>query len=448
MHLEIADAVLQQAHLTAAEVKLELAVLLWQRGGLTETGAALLAGQPRYLWWKTSRRRKITQMARRIFPTICSHGKTKPPVVRLPSPLTRVLKSMNCSNGWSFDNLNQGKKPMNRKIFLLAAWLAASPLVFADFTQQLQNAGVSRAGIALLEKNGFAGEDKLKTLTQHKLLLDMGMHTKDALAVVQLARQLNQAAPLPEGKTSATADKTFKNSIGMEFVLIPAGEFLMGTDCIPEATPDCQENETLQHKVTIAEPFYLGKYEVTQAQWYKVMRTSPAYFTAEKAGDDTRNHPVEQITWQDAQAFVQKLNEKENCKDCYRLPTEAEWEYAARAGTTTAYHFGDNPADLGKYAWFNENAEGKTHPVGKKAPNQWGLHDMAGNVWEWVSSAYRPYPYRADDGRERADPGPVRATRGGGHDSGPMEITTTQRGAGLSRNPNSGHHNIGFRCAK
>lgn len=205
------------------------------------------------------------------------------------------------------------------------------------------------------------------------------------LAVSPLAAYADTAL-----QTSA-AEKDFTNSIGMEFALIPAGEFMIGTDCVPKATPGCQRNETPQHDVPITEPFYLGKYEVTQAQWQKVMGENPSNFTKEKVGEDSQNYPVEQISWDDAQAFVQKMNAQENCADCYRLPTEAEWEYAARASTATVYYFGDDSAELNQYAWINENAEQKTHSVGQKSPNAWGLYDMMGNVLEWTASECSHY---------------------------------------------------------
>jgi formylglycine-generating enzyme required for sulfatase activity len=180
-------------------------------------------------------------------------------------------------------------------------------------------------------------------------------------------------AVLAGGKISpvapvSTGQKTIKNSIGMELVLIPAGSFQMGSN---EGSSD----EKPVHQVTIAQAFCMGKTEVTQAQWKAVMGNNPSYFK----GDDL---PVEQVSWQDAKAFIQKLNAKENT-DKYRLPSEAEWEYAARAGSTTKWHFGNDESLLGDYAWYDGNSGGKTHAVAGKKPNKYGLYDMAGNVWEW-----------------------------------------------------------------
>lgn len=176
----------------------------------------------------------------------------------------------------------------------------------------------------------------------------------------------------------STPDKTLTNSVHMEFVLIPAGTFKMGADM---GEPD----ERPLHQVTISKAFYLGKYEVTQAQWQAVMGNNPSSTT----GDP--NFPVDQVSWDDVQAFTRKLNALEGTT-AYRLPTEAEWEYAARAGTSTIFSFGNDPKNLGDYAWYRANSEHRSHPVGQKKPNAWGLHDMLGNVWEWVQDWNGKYP--------------------------------------------------------
>ncbi|NIA12025.1 MAG: SUMF1/EgtB/PvdO family nonheme iron enzyme [Nitrospiraceae bacterium] len=191
--------------------------------------------------------------------------------------------------------------------------------------------------------------------------------TPDA-AQTPVAAQAAAQTPAP-----ATDQKTTTNSIGMEFVLIPAGEFDMGS---PSDEKDRYSDEGPVHRVTIKNAFYMGRYEVTQKEWREVMGNNPSYFK----GDDL---PVEKVSWNDVQEFIRKLNEKEGT-DKYRLPSEAEWEYACRAGTTTRYSFGDDESKLGDYAWYYDNSGDKTHPVGQKKPNLWGLYDMHGNVWEWV----------------------------------------------------------------
>ena len=181
----------------------------------------------------------------------------------------------------------------------------------------------------------------------------------------------SSSPPLP------TPSPTGRNSIGMEFVLIHAGEFLMGSnDKFYSERPDHPV-----HRVRISKPFYLGQYEVTQGQWQMIMEDNPSLFQ----GDS--NLPVEHVSWEDVQELLRKMNAHEGSAR-YRLPTEAEWEYAARAGTTTAYSFGHDSHQLSEYAWYRENSENKSHPVGQKKPNPWGLYDMHGNVWEWVQDWY------------------------------------------------------------
>ena len=208
------------------------------------------------------------------------------------------------------------------------------------------------------------------------------------------------AATRPGTPEPARPPQTITNSLGMEFVLIPAGEFLMGS-----ANGDKDERPV--HTVRISQAFYLEKYEVTQGQWEAVMGTNPSQFK----GDPKR--PVEQVSWEDAQEFIRKLNAKEGGTK-YRLPTEAEWEYAARAGSTTAYSFGDDVTQLGEYAWYDQNAGNTTHPVGQRKPNAWGLYDMHGNVWEWVQDWYGDYAAATVTDPQGSSSGSVRVIRGGG----------------------------------
>jgi formylglycine-generating enzyme required for sulfatase activity len=197
------------------------------------------------------------------------------------------------------------------------------------------------------------------------------------------------------GALNKSLPRTRTNQTGIEFVLVPAGSFMMGST-------NGGDNEKPVHQVTISQAFYMGKYEVTQAQWQSVMGNNPSNFK-----DCGGNCPVEQVSWDDAQNFVNKLNES-NDGFRYRLPTEAEWEYACRAGTT-----GDYAGDLDAMAWYGNNSGrgrldaaeilrtdstnyykritengGQTHAVGTKLPNSFGLFDMHGNVWEWCQDWY------------------------------------------------------------
>jgi len=217
-------------------------------------------------------------------------------------------------------------------------------------------------------------------------------------SIVPTSSQQSDVEPeVSQTPASSSNQKTITNSIGMEFVLIPAGEFDMGS---PSGEFERYDTEDLVHEVRIPENFYMGKYEVTQKQWREIMGDNPSNFR----GDDL---PVESVSWNDVQEFIKNINKKEGM-DKYRLPSEAEWEYATRGGTTTRYSFGDDSSKLGEYAWYDDNSG--THPVGQKKPNSWGLYDMHGNVWEWVHNEWPGDYYGSVWGGEGVAP---RIVRGG-----------------------------------
>ncbi|MBN2687684.1 MAG: formylglycine-generating enzyme family protein [Deltaproteobacteria bacterium] len=237
--------------------------------------------------------------------------------------------------------------------------------------------------------------------------------------------------------------KTLENSIGMAFVLIPAGSFVMGSPICE----DCRFDDEKQHRVILTKPFYMQTTQVTQGQWTAVMKSDPPYFSSR--GD---RFPLEQVSWYDCQGFIRELNRMEKT-NVYRLPTEAEWEYACRAGTKTPFNTGDclstKEANYhGKYP-YGRCPDGqyrhKTVPVASLPPNAWGLYEMHGNVWEWCSDWYGEY-----SGHVVQDPrGPKRGTahihRGGSWNYCAMFCRSALR---ISRAPDFRADIFGFRLAR
>ncbi|MGI9443231.1 MAG: formylglycine-generating enzyme family protein [Rubripirellula sp.] len=215
------------------------------------------------------------------------------------------------------------------------------------------------------------------------------------------------------------------DSIGMECKLIHAGKFIMG------------EGDQA-HEVTLTKPFKMGVHEVTQAQYEQVMGVNPSHFKG-------ANNPVEMVRWDDAVEFCRRLSElpaEKAAGHVYRLPTEAEWEYACRAGTTTRFSFGDDEWKLGDYAWHDGNADDNTHPVGGKKPNAWGLYDMHGNVWEWCQDLYGDYPSGTVTDPTGAASGSFRVLRGDCWISSAENCRSAYRGRS---NPWLRYYDRGFR---
>ena len=247
-------------------------------------------------------------------------------------------------------------------------------------------------------------------------------------------RAADPAPPATQSEAKATTQpaKTLTlevgNKVTMKLVLIPAGKFIMGS---PEGGKDKEPNEWPQHEVTISKPFYMGVYEVTQEQYEAVVGKNPSQFKGAQ-------NPVEMVSWDEAVAFCKKLSETSGKK--VRLPTEAEWEYACRAGSKTRFYFGDDDTgredyacrvgsetrfdfhgyekELDDFAWYSGNSGKTTHPVGQKKANAWGLYDMHGNVWEWCADWYDEYGGKYYANSPKADPtgpaeGRLRVLRGG-----------------------------------
>ena len=190
---------------------------------------------------------------------------------------------------------------------------------------------------------------------------------------------------------------------GMEFIEVQARTFMMG--CTSEQLYDYYDNEKPAHCVKLTQDYLMGKYPVTQAQWVKVMGSNPSHF---KNCDDC---PMERVSWNDIQEFLRKLNAATGKQ--YRLPTEAEWEYAARGGqnATSTKYVGSNI--IGVVAWYGGNSGDETHPVGQKAPNELGLYDMSGNLWEWCSDCYGGYSSDSQTNPKGPSRGRYRVLRGG-----------------------------------
>ena len=259
----------------------------------------------------------------------------------------------------------------------------------------------------------------------------------DARAVRGESEQLlgdAQKAPNPRSQPPTpkpSAVPILRNSIGVELRLIPAGTFMMGS-------VDGEKDEQPVHLVRISKPFYLGQTEVTNDQWKAVMGSIPS-----KRREDT--HPVDSVTWEAAAEFCRKLSElpdEQAAGRVYRLPTEAEWEYACRGGTFTRFHFGNDASMLGAHAWIAGNSDFMSHPVGQKKPNQFGLFDMYGNLLEWCSDwhgSYQPAPVTDPKGPQA---GERRVYRGGCFNSKSPKSSDRESEVPLRRNSP-----VGFRVS-
>ncbi len=266
--------------------------------------------------------------------------------------------------------------------------------------------------------------------------------------VARVQAVLRTSTSTPTGK----AGERVVTTSGIAMRVIPAGSFPMGCT---KGAGECEEDEKPPHTVTLSRSYLLGETEVTQGQWKAVMGSNPSHFSA--CGLDC---PVEKVSWLDAVTFANALSKKEGLESCYtvagesvtwpkglsctgyRLPTEAEWEYAARAGREIAYAGG---TEVGAVAWYEDNSGGKTHPVGEMRPNGWGLHDMSGNVWEWTWDWYGAYPRAAVNDPTGAATGSIRVYRGGSWRITPQYARLVGR---VGVPPGSYHSSLGLRLAR
>ena len=307
---------------------------------------------------------------------------------------------------------------------------------FSEFKTFLSDSGVSNAQLVLeldrlykewkeeddfyffLEEESEADMEKLKAATDEieffNLLLGAGSRGVSLLAwreeerrSEELEKKRREAEERERAKSGRTKTITLPGGATMEMIYCAPGSFMMGS---PEDEEGRYDDET-QHKVTLTRGFWLGKYPVTQSQWKSVMGGNPSHFKGDA-------NPVDSVSWDDCKEFIKKINSRFNFTA--RFPTEAEWEYACRAGNGEAY---SGTGDLDEMGWYSSNSDDKmgwygaddrrTHPVGEKEPNDWGFYDMHGNVWEWCADWRRSYPTKAVTDPEGPTSGDFRVLRGG-----------------------------------
>jgi len=296
----------------------------------------------------------------------------------------------------------------------------------------------------------FKDREYAKARDHYKTVLDMNPKDLNAKKQYDLCvAQLNRSVPnTPASQVSPANTQHYSSE--PEMVFVQDGTFTIGYT--PEEGADCYDNEKPAHQVTLSS-FYIGKYEVTQAQWKAVMGNNPSHFK----GD---NLPVEQVSWKDVQEFIRKLNAQTGKQ--YRLPTEAEWEYAARGGNKSQGYKYSGSNTTSNVAWYYENAgynvlddktwnlsnlnsnNNRMHPVGTKSPNELGIYDMSGNVWEWCQDWYGTYPSSPRRAPVGFLSGSYRVFRGGGWDGDARGCSVSYRSSGK---PDLCNNDLGFRIA-
>jgi len=287
----------------------------------------------------------------------------------------------------------------------------------------------------------FKDREYAKARDHYKTVLDTNPKDLNAkkqydLCMAQLGKE--EAHPVPT------------NDFAIDMVFVQGGTFMMGCTSkqdnnklnslaslmVSQIVPnnDCVNNEQPAHQVTVSN-YYIGKYEVTQAQWKAIMGNNPSHFN----GD---NLPVEQVSWDDVQEFIRKLNIQTGKQ--YRLPTEAEWEYACRGGLQSGHYKYSGSNTAGNVACYNDNSGNGTHPVGSKQANELGIYDMSGNVWEWCQDWYGNYSSNAQTNPQGPSSGSSRVDRGGGWDDIARYCRVSYR---YYNTPDIRHIDLGFRIA-
>ena len=316
---------------------------------------------------------------------------------------------------------------------------ASSIVVSAPVTGHKKKTNIAQWAIAacmvlgLIAVGKSVSNERAKAVAQAKNAEQRAAQVeRDKEAFIAQAKAEMENRSLPGSKAGEERDFVIAAGVKMAFCWIPPGEFLMGSSVDEVGRGD----DEIQHRVTISKGFWLAKTEVTQAQWRAVMGSNPSHFK----GDDL---PVELVSWNDIASsggFLEMANRFADGEDRFSLPTEAQWEYACRAGTT-----GTHSGDLDKIAWYDRNAGSKTHPVGQKKANTWGLHDMQGNVREWCADRYEPYPTGAVVAPDGANSGSYRVYRGGSWDYNAYYCRVADRDY---YDPSHAYYSMGFRLVR
>jgi formylglycine-generating enzyme required for sulfatase activity len=337
---------------------------------------------------------------------------------------------------------NTGSYTGGTAITITGAYLAATTGVTIGGVPATNVVAVSATQVTAVTPAGSVGTvDVVITGTKGALTVAGGF-TYQSIIVPTWAT-LVEAMPDPAVVTNSTlraaitasglAWRVRDTATQMEMLLVPAGTFTMG--CTASNQYGCNGDENPRHSVTLTQAFYLGRYEVTQGQWVARMGSNPSYFAGQS---DSASRPVEQVSWNTIQGYLSATG--------MRLPSEAEWEYACRAGTTTAFNNGSSDdATVGTIAWYSSNSGNQTHAVGGKAANALGLHDMSGNVWEWVNDWYEGYSSGAQTNPLGPVSGSYRVLRGGSWDFIAYYVRSSYRYYG---SPDDSISILGFRVAR